>query len=793
MTDLTRSALDHIQEGCLVVSPEQRYVYVNASAAAQLQVPPEALLGKRVGEVRPDLQLDDVIAVLRQCLEDKSPRRLERQYTRADGQQLWFDIRFQPVPEGVSIVSRDISHRKRAERELRLFRELMDQSSDGFEIIDPDTGRILVVNERDCKDSGYTQDELVGMYIWELDPGINPARFAQHSQRAQEEGALTWRSVHRRKDGSTFPVEVRINAGRLDRTYLVAVVRDISDQLAAEQALCRGRDTQQAIASILRLSLDHAPLDVLLKRILHTILSVPWLSLERRGAIMLVDHDPELLVMHAQIGLDEDTLARCAQVPIGSCLCGRVALSGQALHTGLQDPRHEPRYPEVAPHGHSCLPIVLGGVVLGVLNTYLAPGHRPSQGEQEFLATCADTLAGIVARKHAEQERQQIEEQLRAAQRLEAVGRLAGGVAHDFNNLLSVIIGYSTFALDELPQDAPAREDITVIQSAGQRAAVLTRQLLAFSRKQVLRPEVLCLNQVVAGLEPILRRLLGEDIEIEVKLDPNLGTVRADPGQVEQVLMNLVLNARDAMPVGGRLTLETRNLSQVEPAVLRVGAHPRSPWVMLSVSDTGLGMDADTRQHIFEPFFTTKDKDKGTGLGLSTVYGIIAQSGGTIRVHSEAGQGTRFEVLLPRADEAAAAAAPAPTAERQGPSQGQGQVVLVVEDEDEVRALVTRMLRQAGYHVLLATTPDEAVQQVVQHGADIALLLTDVVMPLASGPEVAAQLRALVPTLKTLYMSGYSEEAVLHQGIPDPGTHFLGKPFSAADLGRKVREVLDYG
>ncbi|HCF58896.1 MAG TPA: hypothetical protein DFS52_13005 [Myxococcales bacterium] len=380
----------------------------------------------------------------------------------------------------------------------------------------------------------------------------------------------------------------------------------------------------------------------------------------------------------------------------------------------------------------------------------------------------------------------QTEKQLQLSQRLEAVGRLAGGVAHDFNNLLSVIISYAGFALGELRESDPIRADLLEVQRAGERAAALTGQLLAFSRKQVLEPQVLNLNTSITGIESMLRRLLGEDIQILVCLAEDLGSVEADPGQVEQVIMNLAVNARDAMPRGGKLTIETSNVELDDNyARLHVAVKPGN-FVLLSVTDSGCGMDAMTREHIFEPFFSTKEA-KGTGLGLATVYGIVKQSGGNIWVYSEPGQGTTFKVYLPRVDLPATE-----TRRRSSAAMVTGnETVLVVEDESAVRKLAERILRLAGYRVLSGANGGEALLLCEKHGDEIDLLLTDVVMPQMSGRDLADRLALLCPRLKVLYMSGYTDHAIVHHGVLEPGTRFIGKPFSASELTYKVREVLD--
>jgi signal transduction histidine kinase/CheY-like chemotaxis protein len=391
---------------------------------------------------------------------------------------------------------------------------------------------------------------------------------------------------------------------------------------------------------------------------------------------------------------------------------------------------------------------------------------------------------------HAEDvtQQRQNEEQLQVAQRMEAVGQLAGGIAHDFNNLLTVIVNYAAFAMKSVDESDPLRDDLVQIQKAGERATALTRQLLAFGRRQVLQPQVLDLNKTVRGMEAMLRRLLGEDIDLSVALAMDLGRVMADPGQVEQVVMNLAVNARDAMPAGGKLTIETANLDMDEEHASRQVGVNRGSYVMLSVTDTGCGMDERTRARLFEPFFTTKRTGKGTGLGLATVFGIVKQSGGRIWVESEPGQGSTFKVYLPRE------LSTRETVERAPPIMARAsgaETILVVEDEEGVRNLARRILSEVGYTVLTAANGKEALVICERHHETLRLVLTDVIMPQMSGKQLADHLARLYPTLRVLYMSGYADDAIVHHGVLDDGTHFIGKPFSPADLARMVRQVLD--
>ncbi len=407
----------------------------------------------------------------------------------------------------------------------------------------------------------------------------------------------------------------------------------------------------------------------------------------------------------------------------------------------------------------------------------------------EPLRTAEGDLQGAICMALDITDRKQLEEQLRQAQKMEAVGRLAGGIAHDFNNLLMVIQGYADLLTERLADGDPLRRNAEQIQTASQRATSLTRQLLAFSRKQMLAPKVLNVQSVVAEMEKILRRLIGEDIQLETSSAPDLGLIKADRSQIEQVILNLAVNARDAMPEGGRLTIETANVELDKaaahpPAVLSPGK-----YVMLAVTDNGCGMDAETQAHIFEPFFTTKEKGKGTGLGLATVYGIVKQSGGYVWVYSEPGRGTSFKVYLPRIeDEPAARGRDGKTDARALPRGS--ETVLLVEDEKGVRELAREYLELVGYTVIEAEDGHTALELAAMHVGPIQLLMTDVVMPGISGRELAGRVKAIRPDIKILFMSGYTDQAVVHHGILDTDAALLQKPFTMAALAAKLREIL---
>ncbi len=386
-------------------------------------------------------------------------------------------------------------------------------------------------------------------------------------------------------------------------------------------------------------------------------------------------------------------------------------------------------------------------------------------------------------------DRKTLEEELRQSQKMEAVGRLAGGVAHDFNNLLTAILGHSELLLANPSSDPRVREDVEEIKKAGERAASLTRQLLAFSRKQILESKILDLNVVVASMERMLGRLIGEDIHLSTVKSPDLGPVRADQSQIEQVILNLAINARDAMPDGGYLTIGTSNVDLDDAYVISHTAAKPGPYVLIAISDTGLGMDAATQLRIFEPFFTTKEQGKGTGLGLSTVYGIVKQSDGYIWVYSERGHGTTFKIYLPRVCQ------PGERKEASAmtvSSTAGTETLLVVEDEQAVRSLVTTVLRRQGYTVLEAADGPSALEIAERHAGLIHMTLTDTVMPLMSGSEFARRLCALRPETRVLFMSGYTEDAIVRHGVLSEGASFLQKPFTPDALVRKIREVLEH-
>ena len=471
---------------------------------------------------------------------------------------------------------------------------------------------------------------------------------------------------------------------------------------------------------------------------------------------------------------------RPEDVPVARALRRGETVRNQLLGVRIDTP--EGRWFRV-----SAAPILRDGVQMGAVASFT---DVTAQREVELAlrAREEETRRAKEALEEALEVTRRTEEKFRQAQKMEAVGRLAGGVAHDFNNVLTVILANADEVARGLTPGDPLRAEVVEIGRAGERAAALTAQLLAFSRKQVLEPRVVSVNELLAGLEKMLRRLLGEDVELTLLLDPRAHLCLLDPGQFEQAMLNLAVNARDAMPEGGRLTIETTNV-QLDAAY--VADHPEAtvgPHVLVSVSDTGQGMTAEVRAHLFEPFFTTKGLGRGTGLGLSTVYGIVRQSHGTVWVYSEPGQGTTFKLYFPRATAQVADAAPAVGPARRLTGD---ETVLLVEDDEQVRRSVGGILGRAGYHVIEAANGGEALLVCEQHGGKIQLLLTDVVMPKMNGRVLAERLRKLRPELRVLFMSGYTENAIVHHGVLDSGIAFIPKPVTREALLEKVRAVLD--
>ena len=624
-----------------------------------------------------------------------------------------------------------------------LFHALVEHSSDAVALLD-ETGAITYVSQAATRLLGYGVPELTGTnalgFLHPDDLALTERLCRQLLDQPGTPIRTELRARH--KDGSYHLVEA-VAVNRLDDPAVGAVVanwRDITERLRAEQALRNSEQSYRSLVDGVR--------DVIF-------------ALSPGGEVTSLNPAFEEMTGFPPaewVGRPFEAFVHPDDVPLALDLFGRV-LQGEPRPT-------------------------IQFRILTRAGTYRVA---------EFSATAQlrdGRLTGILGIGRDVTERLGLEQQLRQAQKMEAVGRLAGGIAHDFNNILTAITGHADLLLEDLGHHDPRRADVDEIRRSAERAAGLTRQLLAFSRQQVLQPKVVDLNALVLDMDKLLRRLIGEDVELATVLDPTLGRVTADPGQLEQVIVNLAVNARDAMPQGGKLTLETRNIDLDSSYTLEHSLVKPGPYVQLTVSDSGIGMDEETQAHAFEPFFTTKPRGQGTGLGLAMVYGTVKQSGGFIWVYSEPGRGATFKIYLPRVDAPVESAAPPAPVER--PPRG-SETVLLAEDEPAVRAIARQALERQGYTVLAAPSGADALALAAQHGATIHLLLTDVVMPGMSGRDLADRLTAQRPGIRVLYISGYTDNAIVRHGMLEPGLAYLQKPFRPDALVRKVRDVLDEG
>ena len=621
------------------------------------------------------------------------------------------------------------------------YRRLFESAKDGILILDAGTGQIVDVNPFLTGLTGYSRAEFMGLHLWEI--GLFKDIAASKGSFAELQSKEFVRYEHlplEAKDGRKIDVEFVSNVYDVDGSKVVQCnVRDITVRKRAEHDL-RMRDRAiQAISQGIVITDPNTPGNPI-------VYASPSFA-------RLTGYAPEESVGHScnfLQGPDTDPASTAAL---------RLAIREErACTVELLNYRKD------------------GTTFWNLLA--VSPVTDPQGRLTHFVGVQTDVT-----------ERRQLQAQLLQSQKMEAVGRLAGGIAHDFNNVLSVILSYAEMIGEDLKPSDPLRIDMEEVRTAALRATDLTRQLLMFSRQQVLETKVLDLHQSVVGMEKLLHRLLGADIELTLLPADELWSVNADPGQIEQVVMNLAVNARDAMPQGGELTIETDNVELDEEYARAHHDVVPGPYVMLAVSDNGVGMDKPTQARIFEPFFTTKEKGKGTGLGLATVFGIVKQSGGHIWVYSEPGKGTTFKVYLPKVSGAAEEV-------RSWPPPGTiprarvTETILLVEDDDQVRAVAVNVLRRAGYVVLVAPNGGEALLICEKHGATIHLLLTDVVLPRMSGRQLAERLGPLRPHMKVLFMSGYTDDSVLQHGILESGVAYLQKPLTPTALTRKVHQIL---
>jgi two-component system, cell cycle sensor histidine kinase and response regulator CckA len=661
-------------------------------------------------------------------------------------------VRIGTAVKGALEKKRTRGEKERAEEVLRVsdirYRRLFESAKDGILLLDGETAEITDVNPYMVEMLGYHYDEFLGKKLCDVSPFRETEETQNFFRELQKEGYIRYENLSlQTKEKKPIDVEFVSNAYDVDGKKVIQCnIRDITGRKRAEEALGRSETKFYEL-------FNDAPVGYFEYDNQGRITSVNRTELEMLGYTL-----EEILgqpVWKFAVELDEARHRILAKL------------------AGIMPPARGREQTYRRKDG-TTFPALIEDRLL-----------KDSDGK---IIGIRSTIQSIAERKQMEKEKALLEEQLRQSQKMEAMGRLAGGIAHDFNNLLTIIKGYSQLFLIDLKKGDPMEKGIEQIQKATQRAGDLIRQLLAFSRRQVMEMRVLDLNSLLSELDKMLRRVIGEDIVLVTLLTEDLGRVKADPGQLGQVLMNLVVNARDAMPSGGKLTIEMANVVLDEEYVRTHIEVPPGRYVVLSVSDTGVGMTPEVRDRIFEPFFTTKEKGKGTGLGLSTVYGIVKQSGGNILVYSEPGKGTTFKIYLPIVDEPLEEWAEMVV---EGEIPRGKETILIVEDFEEVRQLTRQVLERQGYQVLEAGDGNATLLVCEKYKGQIHLMMTDVVMPGMSGRELADRIKSSHPEMKVLYTSGYADDTIVHYGVSRDRVNYLQKPFTMEGLARKVREVLD--
>jgi len=755
-----RTILENIEDGYYEVDLRGDFTFFNDSLRRMLGYSKEEMLGMGNQQYTDEENRKKLFQAFNEVYRTgKSTKGFGWEVIRKDGSKLFSEVSVSLIkdsteqPIGFRGIARDITERKRAEEVLRKseeeFRLTFENAKDAIIWADPEAGIMIRCNRQAETLLEKKGEEIIGSHQTTLHPPQKAEYYTNMFKKHLEyKGVTDDEAEVITKSGKIKPVSITASLTLVGgKPIIQGIFRDITERKQAEEALRNEKQRFQTLS-------EQAPF-----------------------GMVMIDQDGTFRYMNPKFkelfGYD------LTDVPNGKTWFRKAYPDSTYRHhvieTWIKDLEiFQPKEKRSEVFTVTCKDGTIK--IINFIPVQLDTG--------ENLMACED----ISDLKRAEEEKAVLEEQLRQSQKMEAVGRLAGGIAHDFNNLLTIIKGYSQLSLLELKEGDILKGNIEEIQKAAERAATLTAQLLAFSRRQVMQMKVFNFNTALRDLDNMLRRVIGEDIELVTILADDLGKTKADPGQIEQVIMNLAVNARDAMPSGGKLIIETANVEFDENYPRVHAAMTPGRYVMLSVSDTGFGMTPEVRERLFEPFFTTKEKGKGTGLGLSTVYGIVKQSGGYIWVYSEPGQGTTVKIYFPRVDEEDDA-----LFRRDGVSsipQG-SETVLVVEDEPSLRSLATHILRHQGYKVLEAADGEEALRVAQECIGEINLLLTDVVMPRMGGKELADRLQTLRPSVRVLFISGFPDDAIAHHGVITPGIAFLQKPFSPASLAQKVREVLD--
>ena len=725
-------------------------VDVNPAAMRLMGLPRERIVGRHYLELHPPELHEQAADAFRRMVSGEATTAVLA-VLASDGRRVPVEI-VGGVTTGLAgrrIIGgffRDVTERRRAaealERSEERYRQLFELEADAVVLVDVETRAVVDANRRAEHLYGYTREELLRLHS----PDLSAEPEKTERTLCERELHVPLRR-HRRKDGTILPVEIVttyfMEAGR---TLQVAAIRDVSARLAAEAAQ---REAMRQHAALLN--------------------NLPGYAFRCRN-------DRDWTVEYISLGVETVT-----GYPASDFVGNRVRSYGSIVEAADQERVWTSVQTAVQTHRSYVVEYRIRHAS-GAIRWLWEKGIGIEKDGQ--VVALEGFATDVTERRRAGEERRRLQAQLLQAQKMESIGRLAGGVAHDFNNLLTVILGYSDMLLSDSLTTAQ-RGDLEQVRKAGDRARALTSQLLAFSRKQILEIRRVNLNQVITDFSQMLSRLIGEQIAVQTELDPALGWVDADPSQITQVLLNLAVNARDAMPRGGTLTLRTANLSLDGNEGQTGFSLPPGEYVRLEVTDTGCGMDEETQKHVFEPFFTTKEVGRGSGLGLATVYGIVQQHGGHVWFHSRAGEGTTFLVCLPRA---AAVATPV-EAVSPGAVCGGSESILLVEDDQDVRQMAALFLRRYGYDVVAAGSPGDAVRLAAEM-PHLDLLVTDLIMPELNGREVYERVAAVRPGIRVLYMSGYAREVISHHGVLDGGIVFLQKPFSAPVLAGKVREAL---
>ncbi len=799
---LSPDLLDNLMEGYQVIGRDWRYLYINDAAASHGRRYKQDLLGRSMTDCYPGIQNTPMFALLRKCMEQRIPNRMENEFTFPDGAKGWFELRFEPVPEGVFILSIDISERKRAELRIGRLNSMLRgigevnqlivrerdprrlvQGSCGFLVESGGFDSCFIVLLRDgspafSADAGAPQrlEKMRGLIEGGLlpecmreaasgralvireNPSINCASCPVKGDYREQQDAIV---VPLEVDGRLFGVfHATLQSGSATDAEGQGLLKGVAGDLAMALRSRELQDQRDEAVSGMAAAKEHLAAMVRAS-------PAAMISLDTEGRVLSWNMAAERILGWSAVEVIGRTLpSTLPDAADAQSELWRRILAGESF-SGLE-------LEQVKKNGEKIRMEVSTAAIRGAQG--LATG---------VMAIGLDLSERILA----EERLRETNEQLLQAQKMEAVGRLAGGVAHDFNNILTAIYGYCDILLSKMPEGHPEHSLVADIWQAGARAASLTQQLLAFSRRQTLQPKEVDLNGLAKNLRRMLARMIGEDIDLELDLCDSPWPVRVDPARIEQALMNLAVNARDAMPNGGILLIRTRN---VRLDARFISGHPEAAegeYVMVAVSDDGEGMDEETRRHLFEPFFTTKEQGRGTGLGLSTVYGIVRQSGGNIWVYSEKGKGSTFEIYFPRA-QAEAEAEHAAAGRKRGRGRGK-ETLLYVEDDQAVRSLFTKVLTENGYTVLTAGSGAEAVREFSEVIPRISLMITDVIMPGMNGRELADRMKEINPALKILYTSGYASDAIAHRNILEEGMELVEKPIVADALLEKIREMLD--